>query len=814
MDIGRHDCDDAGHSRKRWRNRVIGYSVGAAFCLGAIAAVRYQKLHAREVSKHNAARELAHKAIELLDRPDQEQDAIAFALRAFQSSPGVVDEPDLAILAQVGATAVPAFSQLLGHKSRISVLSASQDGTKVATGASDSTVNVWSTKTGERISTFVEHDTSGIESLQFTADGRLLVARTSQQCDPHVWNSETGQLVSTLAGAKNKIIRVLALSSSGNRVVARMHDKSHLIWETYTGKLVRKISGKDDCLGQGAVLSPEGRELLTYAGEKPANVCLWNVDSGKRISEDYFFDAVLSAQYSSDGKGPLVATESAVHEWNADRSRTSRLVSWYGDATFATFAPNLDWLAIRSPDGAVKLFSVRGGEVINAEAQTNKKPVFSPDSRRLLSVVENVVTVVDVPSGKRIAGLHTNALISDDVFSSDGQVFLVGGGRAFSWRQDAVIPFGLLILETPRRPALSPSGERLSFANEAGNFLQILDLATGRVITQVSVLNDRAAIVAFAPQGRKMLASAANNTITIWDAESGTTLGQLSGHSDEVEDARFSADGRFVVTASLDNSVRIWDAENGRLLQTMTGHTDRVIFARFSPNGKRVVSLAWDFTARIWNAETGSLEAKFPFKPYVPSSGHTFGNEAVFLPDSNFVLINSIDDAPRLWDIAKQSERAQFRGYNNAIVSLAVSPGGTQLLTAHLESPDAWLWDLTGAREPQRLAHSERILEVGFSPDSRWLATSSSDQTIRLWSAKTGVLVAERSGLSKILGFSKDSQRLVVWNINGASGGTVNILPVTYVEGLRWACTQISHAAFPIPPQYADLPGICAKVPN
>ncbi len=66
------------------------------------------------------------------------------------------------------------------------------------------------------------------------------------------------------------------------------------------------------------------------------------------------------------------------------------------------------------------------------------------------------------------------------------------------------------------------------------------------------------------------------------------------------------------------------------------------------------------------------------------------------------------------------------------------------------------------------------VLCVAFSPDSRRLATSSEDQTVRLWDAETGQEVLTLHGHTDIVpsvAFSPDGNRLV----SAGADGTVQI---------------------------------------
>ena len=90
--------------------------------------------------------------------------------------------------------------------------------------------------------------------------------------------------------------------------------------------------------------------------------------------------------------------------------------------------------------------------------------------------------------------------------------------------------------------------------------------------------------------------------------------------------------------------------------------------------------------------------------------------------------------------------------------------------------------------------HANEVNALCFSPDGRWLASGSRDQTVRIWDAQTCRLLATLEGHTgpvEHLSFSPDSERLVsssndqtlrLWNVDGGQlvavlcghGGAIN----------------------------------------
>src|SRR5262245_43005448 len=107
-------------------------------------------------------------------------------------------------------------------------------------------------------------------------------------------------------------------------------------------------------------------------------------------------------------------------------------------------------------------------------------------------------------------------------------------------------------------------------------------------------------------------------------------------------------------------------------------------------------------------------------------------------------------------------------GHSEKVDCLAFSPDGRYLASGSNDQTIK-LWDVLTGRELRAIAgHNGGVRAVAFSPDGQWLASGGSDGRIKLWDVTSGAEIISLNGHSQsvsAVAFSRDGRLL-------ASGGT------------------------------------------
>lgn len=174
-------------------------------------------------------------------------------------------------------------------------------------------------------------------------------------------------------------------------------------------------------------------------------------------------------------------------------------------------------------------------------------------------------------------------------------------------------------------------------------------------------------------------------------------------HKDTIMSISVSNDKKYVISGSKDNTLIVWDIETKKSVCKLIGHVGSVTAVKFFNNSNFVISVSKDMTWKIWDISESFKKSNEPFEiktSFLTSKAHQKEINCVSIArNDKYFATGSQDKTIKLYKI-------------NNLVQRDYKEIGT----------------LSG--------HKRGIWDIDFSPVDQVLASTSADQTIKMWSIK------------------------------------------------------------------------------
>jgi WD40 repeat protein len=698
--------------RLRWLSAVLAIVCVAAVVL-ALVAVKYwhSAADAREVANARSLEALAERltsqaqAILAGGQPGSELEALDKLLAAQQIS----TNPNLGAL--LTALRNEARLQEIVHLPVGSLLSA--DSKRIAT-HTQSGLEMLDTETwkpfGESI---VSNDMLEAVSL----DGRYL-ATSGQDSIIRVWDTTNGQQFGQPMTGSAKWLFGVVVSPDGYRVAATDGNFTTRLWDVQTGRQIgAPLSSRNDEPVEALAFSPDGRRLATAGFQR--TVRFWDAQTGAPLSK-----TVPAGDPRMKG------------------SEGIRSLAFSPDSHFIAAGGSTVGLGtLLSAGMPLRIWNVDSGEIAGKPQVGNYGDIdlvaFSPDGSRVVTGGSDKTV--------RLWDAHTSQLIGPPI------------------RLQAAVEHVAFTRDGNRIVAVSHDTAQVFDANPDGKFTT--ELVGSRAI-HLAQMQTGYGIDSKTDRPRILLLR--DDTLRWFDANTGSKVDQVV--SDALRDATQvdeSPDERWLAVVGQDNSVRVVDMSSGQLHGApMKGHDGPVTTVEFSPDGRTLATGSGDNTIRLWDWQNGQQIGD-------PMTGHKFGVDRIVFSEDGHRLYSFSHDSVRIWDPAKRQPVGKPITLGFYIAGMALSPDGRRIAAAvRLGGQQQWViqqWDAeTGLSLDKPMAgHDDEVNDLAYSPDGKYLVSTSTDNTLRFWDTATGQQIGEPVvtlpiGKTSLVQYSHDGREVFV----------------------------------------------------
>jgi WD40 repeat protein len=326
-------------------------------------------------------------------------------------------------------------------------LAFSHDGSRIIIGDELGNIEVWNISALKmRIGYIVFPEF--VHEIRISPSGQWLFANSD---DRKVWALDAGKLLEThsitnaraLISAETLTYGTDVSSDSNWLLVSEKKQNRAILYSIPNQRATYLLQGSPVL---GVAFSPDN-SLAALAGGEAATVSIWDVQSGQKSFDLDTASPALSVAFSPDGNQLAIGTPGKTQIWDLATKTLKAELAQAGDISVLLYSRDGAWLASADSENDIYIWDAAG--------QTFDKPVyifrqngkglamaFSPDLHWLAVGSSDAFAYIwDMESGKEIARLPHNDLVTGLTFSIDGKMLITVSRKVAQVWDTGALPF-------------------------------------------------------------------------------------------------------------------------------------------------------------------------------------------------------------------------------------------------------------------------------------------------------------------------------------------------------------------------------------
>lgn len=485
----------------------------------------------------------------------------------------------------------------------------------------------------------------------------------------------------------------------------------------------------------------------------------------------------------------LAARQQFYSHWKYQYSPQLMHLLTHSDMVVKTaVSPNGNYFLTGSADRTAQLWDARTCKPLHDPVAHNGSVVLlgiSPDSRYFVSGGQYTARISEVGTGKTLSPTLSLKGMYRAIFTPDSARLIGEGERSIRiWSAPDGKPLGPELKlggalggstgGLVGQIVLHPDGKRLLIRETFGG-ARIYDISDPKKLKRLINLQSKNSLdvtmedAAFSPNGRYLAVTWSNGNLNVFDLVTLKGLGYAIKHRG-IKGAIFSPNSELITTRG-SSIAKVWNVKTGKEVGAPRAHRRPVRQIDWSPDGRKIATASSDGTARVWEVLTGD--------PVTPPLRHrNFAREVFFTPTGRQLLTCGMGSSARLWDLTTPTPGPEAMAQQKELFNPLLSPDGRRYLSqSKVGSPfsrtyGAYILDAKTRRKLSRpMTHSSRILKMAWSPNGRFIVTTSYDRSAKVWTS-TGRAIGRALYHQAPVGFAAFDQsgnRLITTSYDGGA---------------------------------------------
>ncbi|MCO5297313.1 MAG: WD40 repeat domain-containing protein [Fimbriimonadaceae bacterium] len=287
--------------------------------------------------------------------------------------------------------------------------------------------------------------------------------------------------------------------------------------------------------------------------------------------------------------------------------------------------------------------------------------------------------------------------------------------------------------------------------------------ATLKLVASKPLVGVRAINISAAPTGTKFAITAEDNSVRIYDAATRQLIKTMTGHPQQAMAIAWSQDGTMIATGDESARIFVWSASTGAKLRELRGHQRGIQNLCFNYPRTLLLSTGKDDAMKVWDLSTGKVKATILGK-----GANFFGG--TFKAKGNDIGVGVLNIGGRLYGPDFKVKGFLTGHGGQGVFDIDFNKAGTRALTCGKDGNGA-IWDVKAMSRLNYLrGHKDWVVWGNFSPNGKYVATSSTDTTVRVWniySYRPELVFENQSSLGSPLAWTGNGKYLITVNLDG-----------------------------------------------